>query len=86
MIWQNCLFVEEPRASDLAEVPVQVIWLNCLYMEEYASDLAELPVPVICRDWSCQNRVGNTLRLWSFKAGSDLELFWAFEDGSAWNL
>jgi len=45
------------RASDLAEVPVSliwqnclyvdsvsVIWQNCLYVEERASDLAELPV------------------------------------------
>ena len=30
--------------SDLAEFSVQVIWQNCLYVEERASDLAELPV------------------------------------------
>ena len=36
-----------PCASDLAELPVPVIWQNCLYMEERASNLAELPVPVI---------------------------------------
>ena len=53
MIW-------EERANDLAELPVPVIWQNCLYVdsvpviwqnclhvEEHASDLAELPVPVI---------------------------------------
>ena len=45
--------------SDLAELPVPVIWQlpvfgqvpvirqNCLYVEERVSDLAELPVPVI---------------------------------------
>ena len=31
-------------ASDLAELPVQVIWQNCLYVEVLSSDLAELPV------------------------------------------
>jgi hypothetical protein len=58
-IWQNNLHVEE-RASDIAELPVPVIWQNCLsmdsvpviwqniqYVEEHASDLAEMPVPVI---------------------------------------
>ena len=30
----------EESASDLAELPVPVIWLNCIY--ERASDLAEL--------------------------------------------
>ena len=53
MIWQNCLSVEV-CASDffLAELPVPVIWQNCLYVdsvpviwqnilhvEEHASDL-----------------------------------------------
>jgi hypothetical protein len=33
-----------PCASDLAELPEQVIWQNCLYVEERASGLAELPV------------------------------------------
>ena len=55
-ISQNCLHVEE-HASDLAELPVQVIWQNCLYadtvpviwqnclyLEKHASDLAELSV------------------------------------------
>ena len=42
MIWQNsCLSVKE-CASDLAELPVPVIWQNCLYVG--ASDLAELSV------------------------------------------
>ena len=54
--WQNCLYVEE-HASDLADLPVPVIWQNCLsvdsapviwqnrlYLEEHAIDLAELPV------------------------------------------
>ena len=58
MIWQTCLCMWTMwRASDLAEVPVSliwqnclyvdsvsVIWQNCLYVEERASDLAELPV------------------------------------------
>jgi hypothetical protein len=36
----------EESASDLVELPVPVIWQNCLY--ELASDLAELPaMPVI---------------------------------------
>jgi hypothetical protein len=36
----------EESASDLAELPVPVIWMNCMY--ELASDLAKLPaVPVI---------------------------------------
>ena len=47
-------------ASDLAELPVLVIWQNCLsvdsvpviwqdclHVDKHASDLAELPVPVI---------------------------------------
>jgi hypothetical protein len=51
VILQNCLYLEE-RASDLAELPVPVIWQNCLsvdsvpviwqnslHMEECASDL-----------------------------------------------
>ena len=33
-----------PCASDLAELPVPVIWQNCLCVEERASGLAELPV------------------------------------------
>ena len=50
----------EERASDLAELPVPVIWQNCVYLDSVpviwqnslleevsASDLAELPVPVI---------------------------------------
>jgi hypothetical protein len=37
LIWQNCLYVEEP-ASDLAELPVPVIWQNCLHVEEHAND------------------------------------------------
>ena len=40
MIRQKSLLVEE-RASVLAELPVPVIWQNCLYVEECASDLAE---------------------------------------------
>ena len=56
MIWQNSLHVEE-HASDLAKLPlpviwqnclsvdsVPVIWQNCLHLEEHASDLAELSV------------------------------------------
>ena len=42
-ISQNYLHVEE-HASDLAELPVPVIWQNCLYVEERVSHLAELPV------------------------------------------
>ena len=40
----------EEHSSDLAELPVPVIWQNFLYLdnaynvEEHASDLAELPV------------------------------------------
>ena len=41
VIWQNCLSMEEERASDLAELPVPVIWQNC--------DLAELSV---CRQFA----------------------------------
>ena len=73
MIWLNSQFVQEcssdlaelsvsgESASDfLAELPVPVIWQNCLsvdsvpviwqnylHVEEHASELAELPVPVI---------------------------------------
>ena len=32
MIWQNPLYVEE-RASDLAELPVPVIWQSCLCVD-----------------------------------------------------
>jgi hypothetical protein len=48
VILQKSLLLEE-CASDLAELPVPVIWQNCLSVEsgECASDLAELPVPVI---------------------------------------
>ena len=59
MIWQNSQYVEE-CASDLAELPVPMIWQNCLSVDsvpliwqnclsvdKHASDLAELPVPVI---------------------------------------
>ena len=61
MIWQNSLYVEE-HASDLAELPVPVIWQNCLnvdtvpliwqrnclYVEKQARKLSELPaMPVI---------------------------------------
>ena len=59
VIWKKSLHVEE-HASDLAELPVPVIWQNCLsvdsvpviwqnclHVEERASDLAELHVPVI---------------------------------------
>ena len=28
----------EERASDLAELPVPVIWQNCLHVEEHAND------------------------------------------------
>ena len=65
MIWQNSLHVEE-HASDLAKLPLPVIWQNCLsvdsvpviwqksqhHVEECASDLAELPVPVILAELS----------------------------------
>ena len=39
----------EGHASDLAELPVPVIWQNCLYVhvKVCAGDLAELPVPAI---------------------------------------
>jgi hypothetical protein len=32
VIWQNCLYVEEP-AGDLAELPVPKIWQNCLSVD-----------------------------------------------------
>jgi hypothetical protein len=47
MIWQNCLYVEE-LTSDLTELPVPVIWQNCLaelsVCGQCAGDLAESPV------------------------------------------
>jgi hypothetical protein len=66
VIWKKSVHVEE-QASDLAELPVPVIWQNCLsgesvpligqnshYVEERASDLAELPVSVIWQNCPCQ--------------------------------
>ena len=31
-MWQNILYIEE-RSSDLAELPVPVIWQNCMYVD-----------------------------------------------------
>ena len=58
VILQNSL-LEEESASDLAELPLPVIWQNCLsvdrvpviflnsqYVEERASDLAEFPFTI----------------------------------------
>ena len=52
MIWQNCLYVEE-CASDLTELPVPVILLNCLWSVDSVPVIwqnclfVEVAVPVI---------------------------------------
>ena len=71
MIWQNFLSVEE-RSSDLAELPVPVIWQNCLsadsvpviwqnclYVEEHAINV----LPVIWQNCLCRQCFGRIVCL-----------------------